>query len=70
MESNPAELSQANSENDALAHEEIARLAYELWESRGGGHGSAEQDWLEAERQLRENQLQRAEAIQTKSQTA
>ena len=35
------------------SHEEIARLAYILWQARGGGDGEAEQDWCEAERQLR-----------------
>ena len=35
------------------SHEDIARLAYTLWEARGGGQGSADEDWLEAERQLR-----------------
>jgi hypothetical protein len=35
------------------SHEEIARLAYILWQTRGGGDGEAEQDWFEAERQLR-----------------
>ena len=34
------------------AHEEIAMRAYLLAESRGFSHGSPEQDWLEAERQL------------------
>jgi hypothetical protein len=29
--------------------DDIARLAYELWESRGHAPGSAEKDWLEAE---------------------
>jgi hypothetical protein len=33
--------------------EEIARLAYAYWEARGGHPGSAEDDWLRAERQLR-----------------
>jgi hypothetical protein len=28
----------------------IAEIAYELWESRGRPHGSAEEDWAEAER--------------------
>ena len=36
----------------APSREEISRLAYALWEARGSGDGSAEQDWLEAERQL------------------
>ena len=35
------------------AHEEIARLAYLLWQGRGCPDGEAEQDWFEAERQLR-----------------
>jgi hypothetical protein len=34
------------------SHEDIARLAYALWETRGDAPGQAEQDWLDAERQL------------------
>jgi hypothetical protein len=30
----------------------IAELAYQLWSARGRPHGSEEEDWLEAERQL------------------
>jgi len=41
--------------NPRPLHEDIARLAYALWESRGGGDGDAEQDWLEAERRLTES---------------
>ena len=37
-----------------ISREEIARLAYALWEERGGGDGSAEQDWLDAERKLKQ----------------
>ena len=33
--------------------EEIARLAYSYWEARGGEGGSAEEDWLRAEQELR-----------------
>jgi hypothetical protein len=33
-------------------HEEIARLAYSYWETAGCPSGSAEQDWLRAERDL------------------
>lgn len=33
---------------------EIAKLAHEIWEKRGGGEGSAEQDWAEAAMALRE----------------
>jgi hypothetical protein len=33
--------------------EQIAHLAYAIWEARGGQGGSPEEDWLAAERQLR-----------------
>jgi hypothetical protein len=33
-------------------HRSIGELAYRLWQSRGCPEGSAEQDWLDAERQL------------------
>ncbi len=33
--------------------EEVARLAYSYWESRAGKGGSAEEDWLRAEQELR-----------------
>ena len=36
----------------APTHEEIARLAYAYWEARGRQHGSAEEDWYRAEREL------------------
>lgn len=37
----------------APTHDAIARRAYELFLARGGSHGSHEQDWLSAERELR-----------------
>ena len=33
-------------------HEEIAKLAFSYWIARGAAHGSADQDWLRAEREL------------------
>lgn len=33
-------------------HQDIARLAYAIWQDRGCPHGSDVEDWLEAERQL------------------
>ncbi len=33
-------------------HRSIGELAYRLWQSRGCPEGTAEQDWLDAERQL------------------
>ncbi len=35
-------------------HEEIAKLAYSYWEARGRQGGSAVEDWLRAELELRE----------------
>jgi hypothetical protein len=32
--------------------EDIAQRAYELWLKRGGQHGSDQDDWLRAEREL------------------
>lgn len=34
----------------------IANLAYALWQQRGSPQGSPEQDWIEAEQQLRNQQ--------------
>jgi len=36
-----------------ITHEDIAKLAYLLWESRGYTGGSPEGDWLAAEALLR-----------------
>jgi hypothetical protein len=33
-------------------HDEIALRAWSIYERRGGGHGQAMNDWLEAKRQL------------------
>ncbi len=35
--------------------EAIARLAYSYWEARGFTGGSSEEDWLRAEREIRES---------------
>jgi hypothetical protein len=34
------------------SQQDIANLAYALWQQRGCPEGSAEEDWTEAERQL------------------
>ena len=36
----------------APEHEEIARLAYSYWQTRGCPDGSPEEDWLRAEAEL------------------
>lgn len=33
-------------------HRSIGELAYRLWQARGCPHGTAEQDWFQAEKQL------------------
>lgn len=48
-----ASSSTAASASKEVSHDECSRLAYSLWEKRGCPQGSAEQDWLEAEEQLR-----------------
>jgi len=40
-----------------LSREEIARLAYSLWEARGCQGGSPDEDWLRAEQELRQRAL-------------
>lgn len=41
-------------EHSAPGYEEIARLAYSYWEERGFQGGSALEDWLRAEREIRQ----------------
>jgi hypothetical protein len=43
----------APARNSVLTHEQIARRAYEIFLARGGQHGYHEQDWQQAERELR-----------------
>jgi len=45
-----------------LDREAIATLAYSYWEARGYTGGSAEQDWLRAEYELRTGRAARATA--------
>jgi hypothetical protein len=35
--------------------EDLAKLAYGLWQERGCPHGSPEVDWIDAERKLRQS---------------
>jgi hypothetical protein len=41
-------------------HSSIGELAYRLWQARGCPDGTAEQDWLEAEKQLQASRLTRS----------
>jgi len=38
----------------SVTHEEVAEAAYRRYLKRGGGHGGDFDDWVEAERELRE----------------
>ena len=54
--------SQAESSDERTStpiHEDVAMLAYALWQQRGCPADSAESDWLEAEQQLRQASQQR-----------
>ena len=53
----PKEKEVADAPPTSPSHDDIAALAYALWEDRGGGDGRAEDDWLEAERMLSEAYL-------------
>ena len=44
---------QRNTETNNPSHQDITSLAYALWQQRGAPPGSSDQDWEEAERQLR-----------------
>ena len=35
-------------------HEQIEKLAYRLWEQRGGPLGSPDDDWFRAEREFKQ----------------
>jgi len=43
---------QNQSSDSGAARERIATRAYELYLQRGGAHGRATEDWLEAEREI------------------
>ena len=54
--SRPAETeagSPAYTAEQQLSREDIARLAYSLWQARGCPIGNSEEDWLRAEQELR-----------------
>jgi len=48
----PAVPERITSEQIIPVQDDIARLAYFLWEARGGTGGSAEEDWLRAEQAI------------------
>lgn len=38
---------------NVITHDQISRRAYEIFLARGGLHGNHEQDWAQAERELK-----------------
>ncbi|MBZ5591004.1 MAG: DUF2934 domain-containing protein [Acidobacteriia bacterium] len=59
------EMSSADSKRTAMpettvAQEAIARLAYSYWEARGFTGGSAQEDWLRAEQEIRDGKAESA----------
>jgi hypothetical protein len=46
----------------AFGHDDIARLAFQLWQERGCPEGSPEIDWFEAVKELRTRALAHEEA--------
>jgi len=44
----------ASRRSSSLSQEEIARRAYEIFQRRGGSPGHETEDWLQAEKELRE----------------
>src|SRR3954469_20020718 len=47
-----------NGGNGHLSSDEVARRAYDLYLSRGAGHGADFDDWIEAEKQLKQDRQQ------------
>jgi DUF2934 family protein len=47
------------SQTPMLAHDDIARRAYQIYEQRGAGHGHDVDDWCQAEQELAREKEQR-----------
>ena len=43
----------SNGDGASISPDEVAKRAYEIYQARGAQHGSDLDDWLEAERQLK-----------------
>ncbi len=46
-------IDESHVESDRPTHDEIAVRAYRRWRERGGAHGADEEDWYQAEQELR-----------------
>lgn len=52
------EFTRSVSQTTQPSAQEVARLAYEFYLSRGGEHGHDQEDWLRAEETLRQQSTQ------------
>ena len=57
-----SEIAQEAASETSDDREEIARLAYQYHEERGGHHGSHEEDWFRAEQVIRERRASRTKS--------
>ena len=57
-----SDLQRTTPKQDVPTREQIAQRAYELYQQRGGQHGRDLEDWLAAERELRNQNLARVQA--------
>ncbi|MBI2496334.1 MAG: DUF2934 domain-containing protein [Candidatus Omnitrophica bacterium] len=55
----PTKRSSEREGSPTVKEEEVARLAYQLFEERGGAHGLDQQDWFMAERIVRQRSRSR-----------
>ncbi|MFP4145046.1 MAG: DUF2934 domain-containing protein [Phycisphaeraceae bacterium] len=55
-----AELETSGATLNRPTHDEIARLAYDIWVAKGRPIGQDEQNWQEAEQQLADGQREQA----------
>jgi hypothetical protein len=57
-DTSPQSYDAIHQDNNDLTQDEIARYAYQCWQERGCPHGSPEEDWHRAERELRARRQQ------------
>ena len=58
----PSSNSATGTAAEAIDRQAVARLAYSYWVARGYNGGSAEEDWLRAEREIRTGRVTTAVA--------
>src|SRR5262249_27026226 len=64
LEESMSQISSNDTASNWINHERISHRAYEIYLERGGGPGSETEDWLQAERELRQQNPQRSQAVE------